>query len=113
MDPGHIIVDFFARHKEGKVLQPFPALLAKASEVPTVGLACVCKKSASRFAKEFLFEGDDSTVRHMLVRKIGCRGEILRREKSFLTKSFQIDEQRVSGKCRETLVWTIAVSGAV
>src|ERR1039458_5972940 len=113
MDPGHIIVDFLACHEERIVLQPFPALLAKSIEGPTVGLSSVCKESASSLAKEFLFEGDYSVVRHMLVRKSRCTGQVHGRQKSFLTKSSQIDEQGISGKCREALIRRIAVSGGV
>jgi hypothetical protein len=106
-------VDFFACHEERKVLQPFSVVLAENVEGLTAGLCSVCKKSASSFAKEFLFEGDDSAVRHAFVWNIRCIGEILRRQKSLLAKSFQIYEQGISGKCREALIRRIAVSGGV
>ena len=73
-------------------------------------LFAVRKKSASGFAKQFLFKGDYAVVRYMLLWKIRRIGQISGRQKPFLAKSSQIYEQGISGKCREALVRGIAVS---
>src|ERR1700739_2750124 len=101
MDPSHVLVDSFASHEKRIVLQPVPAVLAKGVEVATVGLGSVREESMSGFAKECLFEFDYAVVRNILVRKARCIVEVLRGQKAFLTKSFQIDEQRVPGECRK------------
>src|SRR5579872_785705 len=113
MDPGSVVVDFLACHEECIVLQPFLVFLAKDIKGTTVRLRSVRKESPRSLAKEFLFEGDHSIVGHMLGRKIRSTSQVRGRQKTFLTKSYQIYEQRISGKCREALIRRIAVSGGV
>src|SRR5580704_16638294 len=113
MHPGHVMMDFLACHEERIILQPLSAFLAKSIKGTAVGLSSVCKKSASSFLKELLFEGDYLVIGDVVVRKIRHAGKIRARQKSFLTKSWQIYEEGVSGKCRKTLIRRIAVSGGI
>ena len=103
-------MDLLTCHEERIVFQPLPALLAKCVEGATVGVGAIRKESTSRLAKKLLFEGDYGVVRYMIDWKGRRVGEIRRGQKPFLTKSSQIDEQGISGKCREALVRGVAVS---
>src|SRR5579859_690606 len=111
MNPGHVVVDSLARHEKGVILQPLLVVLGKGFEGATIGLGSVLEKSVSGFVKESLLEFDDAVVRHPLVWKVRHMGQVLRRQKPLLTKRIQIDEQRVSGERRKTLIGGIAVSG--
>ena len=69
MHPRYLFVDTFACHEERIVVQPIAVALTKSLESAALRVSAVRKKSATGFAKQILFKGDDASVLDLLLRK--------------------------------------------
>ena len=108
--PHDIVVGFLQRHKQRKLVEPPGALVAERCE----GVLLCGRTPLERLiglAQQWHLPCDDRAKVHVAGRKLGPFVQIASVEISIFGKSIEADQQRIAGKCGETLVRRIAVTG--